>query len=90
MESHSGVGRLLAPDGTELAAVRYTYEIDRRNRVWRGTATRLDGEGALAQPAGPATLEIEGGAQAPVHYFQRHTPDGTTIVFTCRGAPPGE
>lgn len=90
MESHSGVGRLLAPDGSELAAVRYEYQIDRHNRVWHGTAVRLDGVDGLEQAAGPATLEVERGAQAPVNFYQRRTPDGVTIVFTGRGAPPGE
>ncbi|MDI3341291.1 MAG: hypothetical protein QJR03_12250 [Sphaerobacter sp.] len=90
MERHSGTGRLLDADGAELARVQYDYQIDRHNRVWHGVAVRIDGVDGLVQAAGPATLEVASGAQAPVSYYQRRTPEGVTIVFTGRGAPPGE
>lgn len=89
-EIHVGLGRLLHPDGADLAPVRYEYQIDRHNRVWHGTAVRTDDGGALTPPGGPALLETEGQVQSPVNYYQRTTPDGIVIVFTGRGAPPGE
>lgn len=90
MDSYAGQGRLLTLGEEPLASVRYEYQIDRTNRVWHGTATRTDGGGPLPIPAGPALLETEAGRRAPVHYYHRPSLDTTLIVFTGRGAPPGE
>jgi hypothetical protein len=89
VETYQGNGRLLTVDGTEIAAVQYEYRIDRRNRVWSGTATPI--EAPLPVAAGPALLETDRGERAAIHF--RHRPDvegQTIVVFTGRGAPPGE
>lgn len=89
-ETHRGPGRILTKGGELLAAVRYEYEIDRRNRVWRGTAMREDGAEPLMPAAGPAAFETAEGQRAEINYYQRQTPRGLIIIFTGRGAPPGE
>lgn len=90
MEQHEGSGYLIIDGAPEPTPVRYAYEIDRHNRVWRGTASRADVAEPLTPPAGPAYLETDAGARAPINYYHRTTPDGPVIVFTGRGAPPGE
>jgi hypothetical protein len=90
VETYCGEGRLLTVDGREIAAVHYEYRIDRRNRVWSGTATRVDA-GPLPIAAGPALLETDLGERAAIHFRHRHEVAGQAIiVFTGRGAPPGE
>lgn len=89
-DQHTGHGRILSVDGDEIAPVSYTYQIDRRHRVWKGTAERTDERVPLPSPAGPAILEISTGETGPIHYYHRMTPSGPVIAFTGRGAPPGE
>ncbi|HEU4792185.1 MAG TPA: hypothetical protein VFS96_00870 [Nitrolancea sp.] len=91
IETFHGVGRLLAVTGEEIAPIRYEYRIDRKNRVWSGTAVRTDISGPLPVAAGPGQLETDRGERAPVHFRHRRDGDGNVIiVFTGRGAPPGE
>lgn len=86
-----GDGRLLSVTGDEIAPVRYEYRIDRRNRVWSGTAIRTDVSGPLPVAAGPGLLETDRGDRAPVHFRHRYDAGDTVIiVLTGRGAPPGE
>lgn len=91
-ETLSGSG-LLRWAGGEAVPVRYQYSIDRRNRVWHGLATRVDAGGSdapLVPAAGPAEFETESGERAAVSYYQRKRDGRNEIVFTGRGAPPGE
>lgn len=88
-ETMSGSGLLHWADGKSVS-VRYQYAIDRRNRVWHGKATRADAEEPLAPAAGPAELETEIGQRAAISYYQRTRDGRHEIVFTGRGAPPGE
>lgn len=91
-ETLSGSG-LLRWAGGEVVPVRYQYSIDRRNRVWHGLATRLADDGSdapLVPAAGPAEFETEAGQRAAISYYQRQRDGRIEIVFTGRGAPPGE
>lgn len=91
-EALSGSGLFRWPGG-ETVLVRYQYEIDRRNRVWHGVATRVDtgaSDAPLAPVAGPAEFENESGHRAAISYYQRKRDGRNEIVFTGRGAPPGE
>jgi hypothetical protein len=90
IETFHGAGRLLSVSGEEIAPVRYEYRIDRRNRVWSGTAVRMDVGGPLPVAAGPGLLETDRGERAPIHFRHRREGDEHIIVFTGRGAPPGE
>lgn len=91
IETFHGAGRLLTVTGEEIAPIRYEYRIDRRNRVWSGTAVRTDVSGPLPIAAGPGLLETDRDERAPVHFRHRHDEGGKVIiVLTGRGAPPGE
>ena len=91
IETFHGVGRLLAVTGEEIAPIRYEYRIDRKNRVWSGTAVRTDISGPLPVAAVPGQLETDRGERAPVHFrHRRDGDDNVIIVLTGRGAPPGE
>lgn len=90
IETFHGNGRLLSVNGELIAPVSYEYRIDRRNRVWSGTAVRTDVSGPLPAAAGPGLLETEHGERAPVHFRHRLEAGEHVIVFTGRGAPPGE
>jgi|SRR5579875_961204 len=88
-ETLSGAGLLRWASG-ESVQVRFEYAIDRRNRVWHGVATREDAGAPLVPAAGPAELETETGQRAAISYYQRTRDGRHEIVFTGRGAPPGE
>jgi hypothetical protein len=90
VETFTGRGRLLTLGGQELAPVDYEYQIDRTHRVWKGVARRIDSPERLATVAGPAQLEVSTGDTGPVHFYHRNGDAGVEIVFTGRGAPPGE
>ncbi len=91
IETFHGAGRLLSVTGEEIAPIQYEYRIDRRNRVWSGTAVRTDASGPLPVAAGPAVLETDRGERAPVHFrHRRGEEEKVIIVLTGRGAPPGE
>jgi hypothetical protein len=90
MDQRRGRGRLLSLNGDVQAEVDYEYQIDRTHRVWRGTARPVECAEPLSLVAGPAELETESGGRAPVHLYHRPGDDGPVIVFTGRGAPPGE
>lgn len=91
METFSGEGRLLKPDGDELGPITYEYQIDRTHRVWKGIARRTDHpDELLSVRAGPAQLEVASGDRAPVNFYHHNGEKGIEIKFTGRGAPPGE
>jgi hypothetical protein len=91
VETFKGRGRLLNLDGQELAPVDYEYQIDRTHRVWKGIARRSDlPDERMEVRAGPALLEVSSGERGPVHFYHHNGEKGIEIVFTGRGAPPGE